>query len=438
MKEQFFELADRLCRELAADETLLMRLSAERSDFVRFNRALVRQAGSVEQRYLALRLIRAKRQASASLALCGNAEDFALARSSLGRLREVLRELPEDPWLAYSEEPASTSTHRRGRLAGAREVVELVTARAQGTDFVGFYAGGTILRGFANSLGQRNWHEVDTFNLDWSLYFRGDKAVKSGYAGFDWDPEAFASRLDASRRELERLTLAPRTLEPGEYRAYLAPRALEEITGLLEWSAFSARARETRQSALLRMAHGERLSPRVTLVENIAEGIAPGFQQDGFLKPPRVGLIERGALGEPLVSPRSAREYGLPANGANAGETPEALELAAGELPAADALAALDRGLYIGNLWYLNFSDRPAGRMTGMTRFATFWVEGGRIVAPVNALRFDDTIYRMLGEQLVDFTLERELLLSTSTYDERSTVSSHLPGALIASLRFTL
>ena len=41
-------------------------------------------------------------------------------------------------------------------------------------------------------------------------------------------------------------------------------------------------------------------------------------------------------------------------------------------------LRTLDTGLYIGNLWYLNFSDRSACRLTGMTRFASFWVEGGQ------------------------------------------------------------
>ena len=73
-----------------------------------------------------------------------------------------------------------------------------------------------------------------------------------------------------------------------------------------------------------------------------------------------------------------------------------------------------------------------------MTRFGTFWVEGGRIAAPVKPLRFDDTVYRMLGGSLVGLTRERELLLSTSTYEERSTASTLLPGALIDSLRFTL
>ena len=55
-----------------------------------------------------------------------------------------------------------------------------------------------------------------------------------------------------------------------------------------------------------------------------------------------------------------------------------------------------------------------------MTRFATFWVEGGRIVAPVTPMRFDDSIYRMLGDELVDLTRERELLPDASTYGERS------------------
>ena len=37
--------------------------------------------------------------------------------------------------------------------------------------------------------------------------------------------------------------------------------------------------------------------------------------------------------------------------------------------------------VYVNNVWYLNYSDRSACRMTGMTRFATFWVEHGVIQA---------------------------------------------------------
>ena len=69
---------------------------------------------------------------------------------------------------------------------------------------------------------------------------------------------------------------------------------------------------------------------------------------------------------------------------------------------------------------------------------ATFWVENGKIVAPVTPMRFDDSVYRMLGESLVDFTRERELLPDSWTYGERQTGSARLPGALLSALRFTL
>jgi predicted Zn-dependent protease len=186
------------------------------------------------------------------------------------------------------------------------------------------------------------------------------------------------------------------------------------------------------------MQEGASLAPQITLTENIGEGAAPAFQSEGFVRPPVVPLIQNGKLGEPLISPRSAKEYGLVTNGANGSESPESLDLAAGTLAEADALKALDTGLYVSNLWYLNFSDRPAGRLTGMTRFASFWVEKGKIAAPITPMRFDDSVYRMLGETLVDLTRERELLPDPSTYGERQTSSARLPGALLKGLRFTL
>jgi predicted Zn-dependent protease len=446
MKGQFFTLAARLEEDLREGETLLCSVSAERSDFVRFNKALVRQAGSVEQCYLTVRLISNRRQASATLALAGRDGDLADAREALASVRTTLRELPEDPWLLINESPQSSETERRGRLAPSGEVLEQAIGAARGRDLVGFYAGGTLYRGFANSLGQRNWHEVDSFSFDWSFYReaeqatpeRRDQAVKTSYAGFEWDAGTLAEKMTQAGERLELLALPRRTLAPGEYRAYLAPAALNDVMGLLMWGGVSARARETRQSPLLLMQQGAALSERLTLLENIAEGIAPAFQAEGFIKPPRVLLIDRGKLGEPLVSPRSAKEYGLATNGANGGEGAESLDVAPGALAESEALRALDTGLYISNLWYLNYSDRPAGRITGMTRFATFWVEHGKIGAPVTPMRFDESIYRLLGDALVDLTRERELLPDPSTYGERQTSSVRLPGALVSALRFTL
>ncbi|MFV1991345.1 MAG: metallopeptidase TldD-related protein, partial [Acidimicrobiales bacterium] len=119
-------------------------------------------------------------------------------------------------------------------------------------------------------------------------------------------------------------------------------------------------------------------------------------------------------------------------------ESPESLAISPGSLPSDGVLDALGTGIYLGNLWYANYSDRSACRTTGLTRFASFWVEGGEIVAPINVMRFDDTIYNLLGDELVGLTNETEMMLDPSSYGERSTTSINVPGALVAEMKFTL
>jgi predicted Zn-dependent protease len=183
---------------------------------------------------------------------------------------------------------------------------------------------------------------------------------------------------------------------------------------------------------------GARLGASVSIVENTRDGFAPGFQENGFLRPDEVALVDKGAYASCLVSPRSALEYGVSTNGAAASEMPVSIDIGAGGLPIDSVLRELGSGIYVGNLWYSNFSDRTACRTTGMTRFATFWVENGEIQAPLEVMRFDETLYRMLGENLIGLTRERETILDPGTYYERSTDSARLPGALIDDFTFTL
>jgi predicted Zn-dependent protease len=183
---------------------------------------------------------------------------------------------------------------------------------------------------------------------------------------------------------------------------------------------------------------GARLHPTVSIVENTRGGVAPNFQEMGFIRPDQVRLIEGGVFRNCLVSPRSAKEYGVPTNGASSWEAPESVEVVAGDIAVDQVLRRLDTGVYINNVWYLNYSDRAACRITGMTRFATFWVKNGVIQAPLNVMRFDETLYRMLGENLLGLTAERDLILDSSTYHARSTSSSRVPGALVEDFTFTL
>src|SRR5438105_7233751 len=440
IEEYFNEVAALLDRSVAAGETYTCRLDGEVSDFVRLNRGKVRQPGTVTQCYLRLHLIAGRRHAEQCLTVAGDlGRDRVAIAAALATLRATIAALPEDPHLSFATDIRPSRVIRSSPLPAGEEIVETILDAADGGDLVGIYAGGPVYRGFANSLGQRNWHEVRSFNLQWSLYHRADKAVKTVYGGFEWVSETFAAKMAGARERLALLAVPARSLEPGSYRAYLTPSAMEEIAGMLCWGGFSGRALATRQSCLFRVQDGEAaFDPSVGFTENTVDGVAPAFQGEGFTRPAAVPLVREGRLVGSLVSPRTAKEYALATNGANAAEMPESLDMAGGELSASDALAVLDSGLYIGNLWYLNFSDRPACRMTGMTRFASFWVEHGKIAAPVNVMRFDDSLFRLLCDRLVGLTSERELVVDANSYRSRNVGSMRLPGAVVSEMAFTL
>ncbi len=439
-RAHFDALADAVCAEARAGERSSLLLRAEASDFIRFNRAAVRQATQVEQAFATVALTQGLRRAEGRVTLSGQREaDIAALRAEIAALRALLPDVAEDPWLLLPQAALHGERHDRGSLPTPAQVVRCVEVAAQGLDFVGFHAAGPVVRAFADSLGTRHWHHVESFHTEWCLYHAADKAVKSSYAGAQWRDEEFARRVAEGRQRLALIARPPHALSPGEYRAWLAPAAMSELLATLGWGGFGLKARRSGTSTLMRLAHRDAvLSPQFNLFEHTAQGSAPGFTAEGFARPARVGLIERGLATGTLANARSAREYGSEANGANAEEMPESLSLQPGSLPDAQALATLGTGLWVSNLWYLNYSDRQACRMTGMTRFACLWVENGEPVAPLGVMRFDDSFLRMFGDGLVGLSDRTELIADGDTYVERRLASTSTPGALIEGWRLTL
>ena len=438
MQEYFYSLSEALFKTLQSEEKLLLCFSAEDSDFIRLNHNKIRQAGSVTQRNISLDLIKGKRHAEATADLSGDpAEDLQLLSAVLIKLREQREFLPEDPYLNFSIELQSSEYHHDKSVLDSQEAINEIIQSTNGMDLVGIFANGTQYSGFANSMGQRNWHSSANFNFDWSSYYEQDKAVKSNYAGFDWQQEVLSSKIAGIKQQLDIISRPAKTIQPGRYRAYLAPSAVDEIISLMSWGGFGLKSHRTKTTPLIQMLEqGRKLSPEISLSENHARGIAPTFTSNGFIKPDEIKLIENGLYKNCLVNPRSAMEFSSVTNSDS--EFPGALDLKAGELAEDNILKELGTGLYINNLWYLNFSDRNACQLTGMTRFACFWVEDGIIQAPVNVMRFDDNIYDLLGTNLLGLTKKRELILDASTYGQRSNSSIKLPGALIKDMRFTL
>lgn len=437
MRDHFFKLAEALSASLQENENLHASLGGELSDFVRFNHARVRQAGHIKQYSLQLALEDGSRHCSADCDLSGLDSDYDTALDLLHKLQERLSNCPEDPYINYNAEPVSTDDSRLHPLPRTDEITTGICTVAAGLDLAGIYAAGDIVRGYANSYGQHNWHARTVFNFDWSCHLPGHHAVKSNIAGSDWQTEQLEMEIESQRRALEILQRTPKRIQPGHYRAYLAPAALAELLGLMSWDGFSLQEHRTRQSPLLKLAAGERqFSTLVSMADNRNDGLVPLFTEEGFVVPGRVTLVNNGRMEELLVDARSAREFDARINAA--AEAPQALEMAAGDLAQEDILATLDTGLYINNLWYGNFSDTNNCRITGMTRYACYWVENGEIKAPLEVMRFDDSMYRLLGDHLVAVTSERRFMHDVDTYEERSLESMHLPGILCESLRLTL
>ncbi|NKI50120.1 TldD/PmbA family protein [Pseudomonas fluorescens] len=435
----FKALVDWLKQAVTDQEHFQLGYADEASEFVRFNHAQVRQAGQVQQASLNLKLINDGRHADLGITLSGEAQlDRQRLANGLQQLRETLPLLPPDPYLLLNPDAWHNHNEQLRPLPELAQVLDDISRAADGVDLVGFYAAGPISRGFASSLGAFGWHRANSFNFDFSLFHANGEAVKASYAGHTWNSVEFAARFQQAREQLAFLGRPLHTLAPGQYRAYLAPAALEEIISIITWGGFSAQAIASKGSSLQRLYAGDQsLSPLVTVDEQISGSLSQAFSTEGY---PRkdVTLINAGKAEGQLINSRSAAEYGLSTNGASSDESPSALQMAAGNLAQADILKQLGTGLYISNLWYLNYSDLPAARLTGMTRFATFWVENGEIKAPVSTMRFDDSVYSLLGSQLEALTTDRELLLSPSTYSQRNTASNLLPGALIKRLTLTL
>ena len=442
----FDALASSVLRADPAVDRTSLYLSAESSDFLRFNQAALRQATSVQQAYVTIAVERGRRRVESKLALGGDVgRDTEQLERERVQLIEQLDLIADDPWLQRPDHATHSQRDDRGTLPDVARVIALVRELAGvrlRQDFVGFYAAGPVTHGYADSLGSRHWHRVETFHFSWCLYLRADKAVKTVYAGVNWDDSAFSARLEESARRLPLLERAPRSLTPGTYRAAFAPAAMVELLSALGWSGFSLKARRTAVSSLMRLQRGEaQFAAGVHLEEAFAQSTTEAFTAEGDMRPSRILLVDHGRLpsgGGTLNSSRSAAEYGVPANGVERHETPEALHLHGGAIPDDELLQTLDTGLYVSNLWYLNYSDRAACRMTGMTRYACFWVEGGKLVAPVDVMRFDDDAMRLFGAGLIGLTATPEFRPSDDTYGARRLGSVTTPAAVVDGFRLTL
>ncbi|MGZ3791403.1 MAG: TldD/PmbA family protein [Bdellovibrio sp.] len=438
-KANFNEIADYLLSNLQGQEQANVNLHGENSLFVRFNGGKVRQNTQVEQKSIGLLLQKNGKTAQLNFSMTGSTEEnIKRANHWLSVVRKECELLPEDPFQVPLKNNGCSDSTRKGSLLEIEKVIPEISSAAEGTDFVGLYSGGPLISANKNSQGQSHWFANENFFLDYSLY-NGEKAVKSIYAGTSWQQSEFAANLEESKHKLNLMSRPKISLKPGSYRTYLAPAAVAEITSLFNWGTFSFNAYKQGLCGFQRLADKERtLSPLFNVRENFNIGLTHRFNSLGELAPETMNLIENGELKNFMISTRSAKEYNVEGNSADSYEGLRALEVLPGQLQQKDILKELGTGLYLSNLHYINWSDRLNARITGMTRFACFWVENGEIIAPIADLRFDQGLYDCFGANLLAVTDFQEVDPSVDTYGSRTFGGKKIPGMLVKDFTFTL
>ncbi|MDZ8260336.1 TldD/PmbA family protein [Nostoc sp. ChiQUE01b] len=440
LEVSFNRLIESLLIKKVEDEQFTVRLSSEISQFTRFNHAKVRQTGCVADGWIELTLMQYQRNSVRQFPFTGNWEvDWQLAYTALQELRNELILLPIDPYLVLPSGNNISREIHSGNLLAAEAVVPTVLELVAELDFTGIYAGGIVIKAYGDSSGQKHWFATDSFTLDYSLFSSSGQAVKGTFAGSDWNESAYIAKINEAKKQLELLSRPAKELPRGQYKTYFAPAAVADLLVMLSWGAVSEADIQQGNSALAALSRQEKqLSLRFSLKENFQRGLVPRFNELGEMAAPELPVIEKGYLVNTLVNSRTAKEYQKIANGANGSETLRAPEVSTGNLVFEQILPSLDTGLYVSNLHYLNWSDRHTGRITGMTRYACFWVENGEISAPIENLRFDESLYRFWGENLVDLTTFQEFIPEVGTYESRQLGGSLVPGMLVKDFTYTL
>ena len=241
MREYFNQITLELFKHIKTNELLVINFDAEVSSFVRFNKAKIRQAGTVRQISVTLSLSNNEnKNLKSSIRLNGDiSKDISILIKSINYLRRELPELPKDPYMLFSRSNNSTEITGIDKKVNDQEILDYILSKSKNNDMVGIYSSGYIYTALATSLGQTNWHSNYSFSFDFSIYNNNNNAIKLNYSSKRWDKSEFDRIFDSGLNKLKILSKTSKKIGTGSYTVYLEPSALSEIIDMMAWGGFS-------------------------------------------------------------------------------------------------------------------------------------------------------------------------------------------------------
>jgi predicted Zn-dependent protease len=193
-------------------------------------------------------------------------------------------------------------------------------------------------------------------------------------------------------------------LPAGRYEVVLGAEATGELLGFLPDVGFSGTLAAAGIGITARA--GQPLAAELVDVADDGgadTGLPIGFDIEGVTKR-RVPFFTAGRVGEAVTDQATAAALGRPSTGhahIAREQVPEPtaanIVMAGGPHTEDELIAQVERGVYLQRFWYTRLVDRVAGTITGVTRDACFLIEDGRLTAPLDGMRFTESVLTVLA-----------------------------------------
>ena len=444
-KEIFQNICSQVFNSLKDNEQLTIYLEGENSQYFRFNDSKLRQSGIIEDYAVTISLYAGKKSLQSATTVSSDIESSVYnLKSEIDALRSPLSLIPENDLTSFPEKFDSLEMVSSGKLPNRNEILEALMGIITKDYLTGVWTSGKIFRACSTSEGTNHWFEKDSFIFDFSLIDEKENMVKVLFPGSFWNKDKFDKAFEDASDKLKLLNKEKMELKPGKYRVWFEPNAVADFIGMFNWNGVSESAFRNGSSCLLKMRNSnQKLSPLFSLNESFSSKATAPFNSRGEVSQD-VNIIDEGELNNTLVNSKTALEYNVisnfaeEANSWGMGEYMRSPVMKAGDIAEDDCLKKLGTGIYISNIHYLNWSDVLGGRITGLTRYACYWVEDGKMVAPIKTMRFDDSFYNFFGKNLIGVGKETLARPVIETYDGRNPGETVCPGILVNDFELTL
>src|SRR6056300_1534850 len=446
MKKDIFQtICSQVFDSLKENEQLTVYFEGENSQYFRFNDSKLRQSGIIEDYAVTISLFSGKKSLQSSTTLSSDIKSsVSNLTNEINALRDPLSLIPENDFTCFPDPFESLDIVKSGQLPKREEILETLMDTISSDNLTGVWSSGKIFRACSTSEGTNHWFEKDSFIFDFSLIDAQENMVKVLFPGSNWDKNKFVAAFHEASEKLKLMNKPKMELKPGKYRVWFEPNAVADFVDMFNWNGVSESSFRNGSSCLLKLRNSDtRLSNLFSLNESFSSLSTAPFNSRGEVSED-VAIIQNGILSNTLVNAKTALEYKISSNFAEEpnswgmGEYMRSPHMEAGDIDNEERLEKLGTGIFISNIHYLNWSDTLGGRITGLTRYACYWVEDGKLVAPIKTMRFDDSFYNFFGSNLEGVGKEVLARPVIETYDGRNPGETTSPGILVKDFELTL